>query len=470
VNNGTSLIDLTPILQPGDNVIDSEIEFPGGGRVPFTFIGGNPIVVDADLLTSPLVVGSGSNQVIGRSAAGVVSFTVSGLDSNETGTVVFTSGTPSATSQPSPFGVDGILYQTVVSTTGTASVTASIPGNGTYQVDLSSLLDGPITSTLSVSGPAGTVWTAAGNPVTLVATPALAVNGGEPIGKTAAAATPFTVTGIDRDDSGTVSFSNGINPPVVVDVVDGQATAATVDLSGLNDGAVTATLHLDTDPAGNTFQDVVASTTLDTTPPMVANGGFGFATITPTVPNFGTLPLALNNAGQVIGNRFDINHPGDTFNLSFFFSNGTFTSIDPIDPASEVSNNVFAINSTGEVIGDFINDPNTNFDQAYLYSGGTFTILSPSPGNFASVEQGINDAGQVVGTYTDSGSVQHAFLFSNGSLNTLTPSLSISSQALAINSSGEVIGEYVDAAQQAHGFLYDNGNFTTLDPGGGATH
>jgi hypothetical protein len=91
----------------------------------------------------------------------------------------------------------------------------------------------------------------------------LTVNGGAPIGALIAGAVPFTVNGIEADDSGTVSFSDGKHAPVVVNIVNGVPAAAVANLAGLSDSPITATLHLNNDAAGNSFTDVVVSATLD---------------------------------------------------------------------------------------------------------------------------------------------------------------------------------------------------------------
>ena len=64
---------------------------------------------------------------------------------------------------------------------------------------------------------------------------------------------PFTVGGLESDDNGSVSFSDGSHAPVAVTITNGVPAATTVNLSGLNDGAITATLHLNNDAAGNSF-------------------------------------------------------------------------------------------------------------------------------------------------------------------------------------------------------------------------
>ena len=50
---------------------------------------------------------------------------------------------------------------------------------------------------------------------------------------------------------------------MAVNVVNGVPAASTANLAGLNDGTITATLHLNNDAAGNSFTNVSANATLD---------------------------------------------------------------------------------------------------------------------------------------------------------------------------------------------------------------
>ena len=74
----------------------------------------------------------------------------------------------------------------------------------------------------------------------------LTVNGDTPfaIGAAIAGVVPFAVGGLQSDYNGTVSFSDGSHAPVVVNIVNGLLSSTTANLGGLNDGAITATLHL----------------------------------------------------------------------------------------------------------------------------------------------------------------------------------------------------------------------------------
>jgi hypothetical protein len=147
------------------------------------------------------------------------------------------------------------------------TATATVASNGTATADLSGLADGPITASMLVTDTANNTFTAtSSNSATLdqdKLEKAVTVNGGNPISAAIANAVPFTVAGIEGDDNGSVSFSDGTHAPVVVNITNGALSAATANLSGLNDGTITATLHLKNDAAGNSFTDVVTKATLD---------------------------------------------------------------------------------------------------------------------------------------------------------------------------------------------------------------
>ena len=125
-------------------------------------------------------------------------------------------------------------------------------------VNSTGLTDGTITATLHLNNDA------AGNSFTNVTTAAtldrdtgeqaalkLTVNDGHPIG----AARPVPCRSQSPDLRPTTvarcGFSDGSHAPVVVAIVNGVPAATTVNLAGINDGAITATLHLNNDAAGN---------------------------------------------------------------------------------------------------------------------------------------------------------------------------------------------------------------------------
>jgi hypothetical protein len=194
-----------------------------------------------------LTINGNSATPIGAAGAGSVAFTVAGLDPEDIGTVTFT---------------DANNNTVVVPVTGTLT---------SYTANLTSLTDGTIISSLQVKpdSASNTFTPVSGNSATLdqdsgeKAALKLTVNGATPIGNAVAGATPFLVAGLESDDNGTVSFSDGSHAPVVVNIANGVVAVSTVNVSGLNDGTITATLHLNNDTAGNSFTNVVTTATLD---------------------------------------------------------------------------------------------------------------------------------------------------------------------------------------------------------------
>jgi probable HAF family extracellular repeat protein len=99
----------------------------------------------------------------------------------------------------------------------------------------------------------------------------------------------------------------------------------------------------------------------------------------------------------------------------------------------------------------------------------TFTTIN-APGVVPEdvVPDAINDRGEVVGTYDDSGGTEHGFLYDNGAFTTLDVPGAVSRYGIgvaAINDRGEVVGSYFTSSGE-HGFIYDDGTYTTLNAPG----
>src|SRR5947207_14788884 len=87
----------------------------------------------------------------------------------------------------------------------------------------------------------------------------------------------------------------------------------------------------------------------------------------------------------------------------------------------------------------------------------TFVTLDNPAGNNTDA-RGINDAGQIVGDYTDA-SRRQGFVLSGGSYTTL-PAIGSYTVATGINASGQIVGFYDN-----QGFLYSNVTYPNI--GGG---
>jgi probable HAF family extracellular repeat protein len=93
-------------------------------------------------------------------------------------------------------------------------------------------------------------------------------------------------------------------------------------------------------------------------------------------------------------------------------------------------------------------------DYSFLYNGGTYTMIDP-PGSTSTIADGINDLGQIVGSYYDS-SGEHGFIYSGGAYTIIDAPGGTSTTVDGINDLGQIIGYYEDLAAFATvGFVAD---------------
>jgi hypothetical protein len=128
------------------------------------------------------------------------------------------------------------------------------------------------------------------------------------------------------------------------------------------------------------------------------------------------------------------------------------------------------VNDSGEIVGTYI-DNDDNF-QGYLLNGGVFTqIQVPFAGADSTLPQGINNSGEVVGVWEeDNNTVYQSFVLSGGVYSMLAYPGAAETQAISNNNKGDVTGYYSDSAGVYHGFLLSGGTYTSIDvPGAVAT-
>ena len=325
-------------LSDGTITSSLAISDPAGNQ----FSASNTVPLDQDLGEHPSVlVNGGSPTPIGAAGAGQVAFTISGLASDDSGTLTFS---------------DQAGHAMVVAIANGQAVDSQ--GHPLSTVNLSSLSDGTITSSLAISDPAGNQFSASGNTVPLDQDlgehPSVLVNGGSPtpIGAAGAGQVAFTISGLEADDSGTLTFSDQAGHAMVVAIANGQAVdsqghpLSTVNLSSLSDGTITSSLAI-SDPAGNQFSasgnTVPLEQKLGEHPSVLVNGGSptpigaaGAGQVAFTISGLasddsGTLTFS-DQAGHAVvvaianGQAVDSQgHPLSTVNLSSL-SDGTITS------------------------------------------------------------------------------------------------------------------------------------------------
>ena len=66
---------------------------------------------------------------------------------------------------------------------------------------------------------------------------------------------------------------------------------------------------------------------------------------------------------------------------------------------------------------------------------------------------GINDSGEIAGSYTDAADNGHGFVYAGGAFSTVDVAGARSTQLTRIENGGAVIGAYVDALIELHGLI-----------------
>jgi probable HAF family extracellular repeat protein len=175
---------------------------------------------------------------------------------------------------------------------------------------------------------------------------------------------------------------------------------------------------------------------------------YSFTTIdVPNAPPGRTFARGINTADQIVGFWDDASG-----SHGFLYSGGSFTTI---DVPNATGTNVSGINDAGQIVGTY------GLFHGFLYSGGSFSTIDVPNVSAGTNARGINNAGQIVGTYFGG---PHGFLYSGGSFATIDVPNAFpgSSSASGINDAGQIVGDYTDASGR-HGFLYSNGSFTAID-------
>jgi probable HAF family extracellular repeat protein len=180
------------------------------------------------------------------------------------------------------------------------------------------------------------------------------------------------------------------------------------------------------------------------------------------VAGAGSTAYDLNNLGQVVGGM-----ASGSATHAFLFSDGHLADLGALGGQYAYA---ASINDHGQVVGNA--DRGDGLLRGFLYSGGTMTVL---PGAGTVTAAGINDAGTVAGSMTDTPAINpaHAVTYANGKYADLGIfPYGDSSHAAAINNHGDVVGEatiYPFGAPNwpVNPFLYHDGTLTDLGNLGG---
>ncbi len=176
----------------------------------------------------------------------------------------------------------------------------------------------------------------------------------------------------------------------------------------------------------------------------------------------GTIASGISGSGQIVGS-YNQGLNGIGSGSAFLLSGGTYTTL-PVPSFGALGITANAINDMGQIVGTYSaldaprGQPPFLVQGGYLLSRGSYTVLT---GIYNGWANGINNAGQIV----LSNGLQSGVL-SAGTITPVSVPGSPTTYAFGINNLGQVAGSYTDQASglgPRHGFVYRDGTYTTFD-------
>jgi hypothetical protein len=162
--------------------------------------------------------------------------------------------------------------------------------------------------------------------------------------------------------------------------------------------------------------------------------------------------LGVNNNGIAVG--FYTNNGGVNRGYEYNIRTHRFSRVEIPGRGLGPSLTAAAINDHGDVAG-FYNKTSTRVDAFFKLHSGRFTTLA-FPGAAMTQAFGVNDSGEVAGSYTTgtgNAAVTHGFTWQAGTYASFDiPGVS-STTVNGINDEGDLVGFYTDAKGNTNGFL-----------------
>jgi uncharacterized membrane protein len=170
-----------------------------------------------------------------------------------------------------------------------------------------------------------------------------------------------------------------------------------------------------------------------------------------------TIARGINNSGTIVGS-----YGNNEDRYGFVLSGGTYTSVQYPDATATKA---YGINNAGTIVGYYNvipSKPWTTEAYGFSLSGGTYTSLTypNAVGDITTYARGINNAGTIVGYYSDD-SGTHGFLLSGGTYSPINYPGAAATMAYGINNVGTIVGYYSDG-NTACGFILIGGIYTSL--------
>lgn len=163
----------------------------------------------------------------------------------------------------------------------------------------------------------------------------------------------------------------------------------------------------------------------------------------------------INKLGQIVGNYTD-----EFGSHGYMQSNiTTYTTIDFPGAEGTVAT---AINDSGEIVGYYLEDSKYN---GFVDIGGSLSALNPPGATYTQI-YGINNAGQISGTYGGGDCPQRdycGFVYQGGKFTRIMAPGAFDTDVYGVSNSGIVVGQYFTETGVSHGFMESGGVFTNVD-------
>ncbi|MGO9648903.1 MAG: hypothetical protein ACLPOO_12700 [Terriglobales bacterium] len=160
-----------------------------------------------------------------------------------------------------------------------------------------------------------------------------------------------------------------------------------------------------------------------------------------------TSAWSINDAGKIVGAYTDSSGVYHGFTLV----NGTYTSYDA--PGGAILTEITGINNKGDLVGIF--DDSTGVEHGFGVKNGQFIqIDDPSAGGVVTATDRVNDNNEYVGLWgTNTSGPFSGYHAKNNFFATITFPGSFETRTRGINNAGVVVGRYTDASGVIHGYF-----------------
>jgi probable HAF family extracellular repeat protein len=119
-------------------------------------------------------------------------------------------------------------------------------------------------------------------------------------------------------------------------------------------------------------------------------------------------------------------------------------------------NQCLGLNSQSQMAGFYNDSAGNSHGYIDLGSGGFYFVLFGGKGGPSSTVTGVNETGQFSGFFTDTSGQMHGLFGDQGNLVRLDFPGATATQAFGLNNNGQVVGSYT-VGNMTHGFLWTNG-------------